>query len=63
VTSPVDRAEAPVLTDAAIIEAATAVREFEKAGITPPKRLVAVAGRAATTATAARIRTRRPLQH
>jgi len=51
------------LTDAAIIEAATAVREFEKAGITPPKRLVAVAGRAATTATAARIRTRRPLQH
>ncbi len=62
-TSPVDRVEAPVLTDAAIIEAAAAVREFEKAGMSPPKRLVAVAGRAATIATAARIRTRRSLQH
>jgi len=63
VTSPVDRVEAPVLTDAAIIEAAAAVGEFEKAGISPPKRLVAVAGRAATTATAARIRTRWSLRH
>jgi len=37
------------LTDAAIAEAATAVREFEKAGIAPPRRLVAIAGRATAT--------------
>ena len=43
---------APTLTDAAIAEAATAVREFEKAGIAPPQRLVAIAGRATATATA-----------
>lgn len=46
-----------MLTDAAITEAATAVREFEKAGISPPERLVAIAGRplaAAGPATAPR---------
>lgn len=40
------------MTDAAIAEAATAVREFEKAGISPPRRLVAIAGRAPATASA-----------
>lgn len=47
--SPEGRGAAPTLTDAAIAEAATAVREFEKAGIAPPRRLVAIAGRATAT--------------
>lgn len=50
--SPEGRGAAPTLTDAAIAEAATAVREFEKAGIAPPRRLVAIAGRATATTSA-----------
>jgi hypothetical protein len=47
-----------VLSDAAITEAATAVREFEKAGISPPERLVAIAGRALNAAGPAAVRSR-----
>lgn len=62
--SPAGRGEAPVLTDAAIAEAATAVREFEKAGISPPRRLVAIAGRATATASATvRAPVRRNVRH